>query len=208
MTDQLIKRVNLAGSGIRLMLVAAVAVSVSCGDLARSGKSPTYLIMDSLAGASGDEPGTFVSPLLSDVRFATADVTTVFNDLGRATIRAELKNTVSPTAATSVNAVTLTRYRVTFKRADGRNTAGVDVPYGFDGALTQTIRVGGVAEIVFDLVRHQNKLEPPLRNLINSGGLGFITSIAEVTFFGRDQTGNEVSISGTLDVQFGDFGNE
>ena len=27
----------------------------------------------------------------------------------------------------------MTRYRVEFRRTDGRNTPGVDVPYGFDG---------------------------------------------------------------------------
>jgi hypothetical protein len=209
MTDQLIKRVNLAGHGVRLMLVAAVTVSASCSDLARSSKSPTFLIMDRVDAASGDEVGTFVTPLLSDVLFVTEEVTTIFNDVGRATIRAELKNTVTPTVPTAVNAITLTRYRVTFRRADGRNTAGVDVPYGFDGAVTATlIPGGGSQQVIFDLVRHQNKIEPPLKNLVGLGGLGFITAIAEVTFYGRDQAGNEVTISGNIDVQFGDFGNE
>ena len=36
---------------------------------------------------------------------------------------------------TPINAITLTRYRVDFRRTDGRNTPGVDVPYGFDGGL-------------------------------------------------------------------------
>ncbi len=83
--------------------------------------------------------------------FVTDEVTTVYNDVGRATIRAELKNTVNPTAPTSVNAVTLTRYRVTYKRADGRNTPGVDVPYGFDGAVTRTITVGATADVSFSI---------------------------------------------------------
>ena len=154
MTDQLVTRANFAGYGIRLMLAAALTVSASCSDLARAGKSPVYLILERLDAANGNNPGAFVTPLLSDVRFVTPAVTTVFNDLGRATIRVELKNTVSPTAATSVNAVTLTRYRVTFKRADGRNTAGVDVPYGFDGVASRTIVPGASQDVIFDLVRH------------------------------------------------------
>ena len=208
MTDQLFKRTNLAGYAIRIMLAAAVTVSASCSDLATAGKSPVYLLIDKLDAATGDTPNSFLTPLLSDVLFVTPDVTTVFNDLGRASIRVELKNTVSPTAATTVNAVTLTRYRVTYKRADGRNTPGVDVPYGFDGVVTRTITATATADVIFDLVRHQNKLEPPLMNLRNHGGLGFITTIAEVTFYGRDQAGNELTIVGFLDVQFGDFGNE
>lgn len=208
MTDQPMTRANFTGAAIRLMLAAAVTVSASCSDLATAGKSPVYLVIDKMDAASGDEPNTFVTPLFSDVLFVTEEVTSVFNDLGRASIRAELKNTVSPTTPTSVNAITLTRYRVTFRRADGRNTPGVDVPYGFDGAVTRTIQVGAAQDVIFDLVRHQNKEEPPLRNLISHGGLAHISTIAEVTFYGHDQAGNEVTIAGSLDVQFGDFGNE
>ncbi len=43
----------------------------------------------------------------------------------------------------------------------------------------------------FDIVRHSSKSEPPLRNLVDNGGLQFIYTIAEITFFGRDQNGNE-----------------
>jgi len=35
--------------------------------------------------------------------------------------------------------------------------------------------------------------------------LGFISTIAEITFYGHDQNGNEVSVTGRMDVQFGDF---
>ena len=45
-------------------------------------------------------------------------------------------------------------------RADGRNTPGVDVPYGFDGALTAT--VSGSTTVGFELVRHIAKEEAPL----------------------------------------------
>jgi hypothetical protein len=195
--------------GARFMMALAVLATASCGsELTRTGKAPAYLVIDQLAAAKGALPGTFATPLLSDVQTIVDGTPTVFNDLGRATIRAELKSPLGPTAATPLNAVTLTRYRVTFRRADGRNTPGVDLPYGFDGAVTATVSVGQSTQVVFDLVRHQNKLEPPLRNLINRGGLGFITVIAEVTFYGRDQAGNGVSISGSLDVQFGDFADD
>ena len=209
MTHQLMTRANFAGYALRFMLAAAVTVSASCSDLARSGKSPVYLILERLDAAPGDAPNNFGAPFFSDVQFVDATTTTVFNDIGRATIRAELKNTtLGPTAATSVNTITLTRYRVTFKRADGRNTAGVDVPYGFDGVVTRTVAIGASQPVIFDLVRHQNKMEPPLRNLINGGGLGFITTIAEITFYGHDQAGNEVTTAGSLDVQFGDIRNQ
>ena len=37
------------------------------------------------------------------------------------------------------NFITVTRYHVEFRRTDGRNTPGVDVPYAFDGAGTVTV---------------------------------------------------------------------
>lgn len=199
----------------------AVAVSVlsaaSCADLARTGSGPSFLIMESVSGARGGSgSSTFTSSLLSDVQTivevtvggATVQSPTIFNDLGQASIRAEMKNALSTTAPSAINSVTLNRYRVRFRRTDGQNREGIDVPYGFDGGSTVTIPVGSSAVVNFDLVRHQSKSEPPLRNLINGGGLRFISVIAEVTFYGRDQAGNDVSVSGTIDVQFGDFGDE
>jgi len=186
----------------------------SCADLARTGTGPTYLIMESVTGSAGGGTAAFTSNLLSDVQ-VLVDVTvggvttknaTIFNDLGRASIRVEMKNALSTTAPSALNAVTINRYRVRYRRTDGRNTEGVDVPFGFDGATTVTIPVGSTGQVPFDLVRHQAKLERPLLTLVGGRGLIFLSTIAEVTFFGRDQAGNDVSITGTIDVQFGDFG--
>jgi len=198
-----------------LAVAACALFGASCADMARTGSGPAYLIMESVAASAGAGT-TFTSNLLSDVQ-TLVDVTvggttvkqpTIFNDLGQATIRAEMKNTVTPTAPTALNSITITRYRVRYRRSDGRNTEGVDVPYGFDGGTTATIPVGTSVKVNFDLVRHQAKLEKPLITLTGGGGFVFISTIAEVTFYGRDQAGNEVSITGSIDVQFGDFGDE
>lgn len=181
---------------------ACLLTSVSCGgELLRTGRAPVYLIVANMQGQAGG--GTNTAFLLSDVQVINDGVPTIFNDNAVATIRVVAKN--PSVGTTDVNAVTLTRYRVVFLRTDGRNTPGVDVPYGIDGGLGVTIAAGGQADVPFEIVRHQAKLEPPLRNLTGLGGLGFISTIAEVTFFGRDQNGNEVSVTGRLDVQFGDF---
>ena len=79
------------------------------------------------------------------------------------------------------------------------------MPYGFDGGLGISVLPGSAADVAFEIVRHQAKLEPPLKNLAGLGGLGFISTIAEITFYGHDQNGNEVSVTGRMDVQFGDF---
>src|SRR5688572_3320978 len=188
-----------------LALLAAVGLTtVQCGDVARTGRSPAYVIISSIEAASGSEPDTFSGFLNSDV-FTNGGV---INDSGRATFRLALKNPGTPTAPlgpTTLNEITLTRYRVRFIRADGRNTPGVDVPYGFDGALTVTVPATGTAQGVFDLVRHANKREPPLSNIRGAGAARFINTIAEVEFFGRDQAGNEVQVTGSISVNFGDF---
>jgi hypothetical protein len=132
----------------------------------------------------------------------------VLNDLARATFRLTLKNPGVPTAPlgpSTLNEVTLTRYRVRYIRTDGRNTPGVHVPYGFDGALTVTIPANGTADAVFELVRHSAKEEPPLRQLTNMGGASLINAIAEITFFGQDIAGNEVTVTSSISVNFGDF---
>lgn len=186
-------------------LIGAVALgSVQCGDVARTGKSPAYVIIDRIEAAPGDTPESFGGQLNSDVM-------PVFNDPGRATFRLALKNPGTPTAPlgpSTLNEVTLTRYRVRYIRADGRNTPGVHVPYAFDGGMTVTVPANGTAQGVFDVVRQQAKLEPPLSNLVGFGGSQLIFTIAEVTFYGRDQAGNDVVATGQISVNFADFADD
>lgn len=197
----------------RLAAMTAVAVAgASCGgDLLRTGRSPVYLTISSFAltnGATGDTGTTLLSDVLTlveqQIGGVTVRVPTIFNDTGAATLRVVAKDPSRPTA--DINNVTITRYRVVFRRADGRNTPGVDVPFGWDGGAAVTIPAGGTGVVPFDIVRHSVKKEPPLRNLVNAGGAQFIYAIAEVTFFGRDQNGNEISVTGMVDVAFSDFG--
>jgi hypothetical protein len=204
----------------RLLTMAGVAVvavaSTSCGDVARTGRAPVSLMIEDVEAASGATPSEFGSLLYSDVQTLVnqsvggqqVKVPTIYSDVGRATFRIISKNpgtSTSPLAPSTLNAVTLTRYRVRYLRTDGRNTPGVDVPYGFDGGLTVTVGGDG-AEGGFELVRHAAKTEPPLRNLIGNGGAQFIMTIAEVTFYGADQAGNEVTATAMITVNFGDWG--
>jgi len=191
-------------AGLAVAVSGIVGLTSCASDLTRTGSSPAFVSIDSIQGASGADPETFGVPLASDVQTGGG----TFNDLGRATMRIGLRNpgtSTSPTTPSPLNSITLTRYRVEFRRTDGRNTQGVDVPYAFDGAATVTIPADGAADVVFEVVRNQAKLESPLRNLRGLGGSLIISTIAEVTFFGRDQAGNEVTASGTLSVNFADF---
>ena len=131
-----------------------------------------------------------------------------FEDLGRATFSLALKNIGSPgqpTAPTVNNFITVTSYHVKFRRTDGRDKQGVDVPYEFDGAGTVTVG-DSATTLGFVLVRAQSKFEPPLSNLVEQGGSVLISTIADVTFFGKDQTGNDVAVKGSISVNFADWG--
>jgi hypothetical protein len=81
----------------------------------------------------------------------------------------------------------------------------VDVPYAFDGAASATVRGGVTTTIGFTLVRAQAKLEPPLLALRGAGGALLISTIAQITFYGTDQAGNQVSVTGTISVNFADW---
>jgi hypothetical protein len=205
---------TLARAGVAGLSVAALSSCAS--ELTRTGSSPVYVIVDSIEAASGADPERFGTPLLSDVQTLvettingqTVRVPTFFNDLARAQFRIALKNPGTgaiPTQPSPLNQVTINRYRVTFRRADGRNTPGVDVPHPFDGAFTITIPTETPVLGAFELVRHQAKLEPPLANLAGGGGAIIISTLAEITFYGRDQAGNDIEATATLSVNFGDF---
>jgi hypothetical protein len=187
-------RVRLAGAALVLL------ATVSCGELSRQGSASTYLIVSSLEAASGAEPSNFSGNLSSDVVTVVDDVPTVFADGAQVTFTLATKD---PGVATSPqNFITIDRYRVRYLRTDGRNTEGVDVPYGFDGAFTAT--VGSSTTAGFTLVRVQAKGESPLRALAQNGGV--ISTIAEVTFYGQDQTGRAVTVSGKISVNFANWG--
>lgn len=199
---------TIASTFARAVVGAACLISsVSCGsDMLRTGRAPVYLVVQQIEGV--DTKGAPAAFLQSDVR---DDNGAVFNDNVRVTIRAEAKNPTVPTA--TINSVTLTRYHVVYRRTDGQNKPGIDVPYSFDGGLSVTIQPGSSAQAVFEIVRHQAKLEPPLKNLdalTSTGarllnGLGFLSTVAEITIYGHDGNGNQVSVTAFMDVHFGDF---
>lgn len=187
-------RVRVAGAAVLLLS------SIACGDASRQGSASTYLVMDVLAATSGAEPGEFSNVLSSDVITVVDGVPTVFADAGEASFTLVSKD---PSAATSPqNSITINRYRVRFIRSDGRNVEGVDVPYGFDGAVTVT--VAGAAKAGFTLVRVQAKKEAPLGALAMNGSV--LSTIAQITFFGQDQNGRAVEVSGQMSVNFANWG--
>lgn len=189
-------------------------LSAGCGDLARQGRSPVQLVINALEGASGASPDELGPTLLSDVQTLversvggqTVQVPTIFNDVAQVTMSLFLKDQGQPglpATPSVVNQVTITRYRVVYRRTDGRNTPGVDVPFPFDSAVTFTVPVEGTVAAGFEVVRHTAKEESPLASL--RANRDVISTITEVTFFGRDQAGNDISATGSMGINFGNF---
>jgi hypothetical protein len=192
-------------------VMACAGLGSGCGDLARQGRSPAQVVVNTFEAAAGGGDDEFSGFLQSDVitRVEEDDPTScsVFNDPAQVTMSLILKDPGipgTPAQPSALNQVTFTRYRVVYRRTDGRNTPGTDVPYPFESAATFTVPEAGQVTGGFNLVRQTAKLEAPLLALRRSFVL--ITLIADVTFFGRDQAGNDVTAAGSIGITFGDFG--
>jgi hypothetical protein len=202
-------------SGI-LALTAAVAASASCGDVARLGRAPVFLVINSLQARAGGDAGPLSGTLQSDVITnvmtpppcaPATPCPTIINDVGAVTLRTvpkDIGTTTAPTTPSTNNEVTINRYRVVYRRADGRNTPGLDVPYAFDGAVTGTVPATGTITLGFEIVRHVAKMESPLVQLTVSPTI--ISTIADVSFYGSDRVGNDISVTGSILIDFGNFG--
>jgi hypothetical protein len=194
------------------LALAAIGVSACGSATAREGQSSSYPIITALEAANGAEGS---SPIFS-TRALSSDVITfiksqnrysVFTDPGRVTMRGAMRDVSNPNGPTTNNDITFRRYRVTYRRSDGRNTPGVDVPYAFDGGVTFTVTPGAETVAPFEIVRIQAKYEAPLLQLGDGGSPAVsISTLADVTFYGQDQAGREVTITGTISINFANWG--
>jgi len=187
-SSEQVRRKAVWGNRVRLLAVMAAAVALtSCSEMTRSGQASSYLVLTSLTA----DPK-------SDV---ITDTGGIIADNGTATLSLQMKDVLDQPSAN--NSITLTQYRVEYVRSDGHNVAGVDVPYAFTSGVTAT--VSGSASVPFTLVRVQAKEEAPLKALRFGGSAFAISVVARVTFYGHDQTGREVSVTGNIDVTFADW---
>jgi len=190
-----------------LVHVASCAVKTESED---NDTTNTFVTVTSVESSSGDftagqDEG---QGLLSDVCATDDDhpPCTVFNDNVIVTFAAFPKD--QAVFSGLVNDVVFDRYRVTYTRADGRNVPGVDVPYAFDGVQSFLVPIDGTeVERVFIVVRHQAKLESPLRELSQSAA-GLISVLAQIDFYGHDVAGRSIKTTAHLSITFGDFANE
>jgi hypothetical protein len=192
------------------LLTTLAAAAAGCG-VADQGRSPVVVRIDSLDASSGAGSQSFGGYLHSDVqtmvKVNSVDVPTRFNDTGRVTLSAVLRDPGAPGVANTpseLNTVTITHYRVVYRRTDGRNAQGVDVPWAFDSGMTISIPVSSSVQQTFDLVRVSAKFDAPLAALTVNGQA--LDVIADVTFYGKDMHHNDVLCTGSIGITFANFG--
>jgi hypothetical protein len=199
-----------------LAIVAGLLSSGCVPAFVQDSEADVIMRITGLRGDPGSEDQTEGVVLLSDTCCA------IFNDNIIITLDSILKNPNNP----NVNAfsdITLERYELRYIRSDGRNVEGVDVPFHISGPLSSVLlEVGATVEVAFVGVRHQAKLEPPLKNLEGNfpndsgtaitgtifSGAGIISTIGEVTVHGRTTSGQAVRAVGRIQIVFADFGGE
>jgi hypothetical protein len=196
-----------------LILAAALAPAACVPDWAADNETPFIMEIAEIANADGG------APVLSDVSFP------VVNDEAQVTVNVFRKNNNPEMGTSAVEHVYLERYEVRYFRSDGRDAEGVDVPFRITGPLgnLRFHTAGPAAEVEqtfnITLVRHQAKLEPPLANL--RGGTrtdvngpfqlpnaAVLTTIAEVTIYGKTVQGKGLKATGNVQVTFADFPDE
>lgn len=188
-------------------LAAAAVLLSGCNPVENASQSATLLKVVSLMGF--DLKGSEQAYALSDV--LTQDPTTGAQswiaDPAKVTFSAQLLDPKSINGASPYNDILITRYIVTFQRADGKNAQGIDVPYSFEGSMSVLVPIGTATTATFILVREVAKQEPPLLNLkdANPGDAIYVT--AKVDFYGHDGANKLVKATGYLSVTFANYGN-
>lgn len=198
-----------------LILLAVALLSYACTrveDNARSGSLLTISTVTGTAGGNGGAANT--APMLSDTcdndNGAPQDpeLCSVFNDNANVSFANDFL-AIGPTATgqapTFMNDVIVNRYRVDYFRPNGRNTPGVDVPFGIDGTMNLRVAIGGTSSGSIIVVRHEAKHESPLYELDNGSSEGVLTVNAQLHFWGNDISGRVVDAIGYLEIHFANF---
>jgi hypothetical protein len=185
-----------------LALGIMVLLLTGCVAKENDSTSGSFLVINSLTGndLKGDPGSTTV---FSDVDSAGS----IINDNGVAEVSALIYNPLTDTDVSYYNNVIVDQIDVEFKRTDGRNVEGVDVPYRFTQPMNWLVEVDNVAEIPFILIRHVAKLEAPLLALKEAPSQGFVLQlVAIVTIHGKDLGGHRVApVSGYISVWCSNF---
>ena len=185
-----------------LVLIIAALFLASCVAKENDSTSGSFLIINSLTGndlegAAGST--TVFSDVLTDG--------SIINDNAVANVNAQIYNPAKTADISYFNNVVVDQIDVEFKRTDGRNVEGVDVPYRFTQPMNMLVVVDTPLEIPFVLIRHVAKLEAPLLALREVPSQSFVLQlVAKVTLNGKDLGGHRVApVTGYLSVWCANF---
>lgn len=177
------------------LLLGAMGLSGCSAGYSTNNNSTVLLIIAAINGGA---------PLKSDVLKNGG----VFNDNAELAIAVRFKNPNIDTVPQIPSAVVLERYEIKYRRSDGRGVEGQDVPFSISGNLTAAydVKSSGTDPLSLEVVRVQAKLEPPLRNLQSGSGGGIVvTMFADITLHGRTISGQTVTATGSLQIDFANW---
>jgi len=189
------------------VLLAASFLLTSCNPVENKSQSGSLLIVESLTGfdMQGNEGFFLQSDVLNEDPATGAS--SIRADLAKVIFRASTLDPDPLLGTSAYNDIQVTRYIVTFIRADGRNIEGVDVPYSFEGGLSVVVRIGTLTTVSFVIVREVAKQEAPLLNLRPASPGDILNVTAKVDFYGHDLANKTIKATGMLPVFFSNYGN-
>ncbi len=184
---------RFAGGG---MLALAVACAGCVPDYVTNSTATVNLIVAAITNAKGG------SVIDSDIR-SGENSSFVCPDYATVAVAVRNKNLAAPVPSVP-SAVILDSYEVRYFRTDGRGVEGVDVPYRITGNLTLAVDVtaGETTALPIEVVRRQAKDEPPLTTIFQTS---MLTVMAQITVYGQTVSGQRVSDSGRIQIDFADF---
>jgi hypothetical protein len=195
-----------------MVLLMFLLFAYACTRLENNQRASSTLIVQEAVGIPGQEGGggTEGVPLFSDVLTCNDDHTkcAVYNDDARVTLLNQYLQVGSGIGASPsyLSDIVVNRYRVDYFRPNGRNTPGVDVPFGIDGTMNIYVVTNSTSDATIAVVRHEAKKESPLVELLTGGQEGILTANAEMKFWGQDISGRTVSGIGYLEIHFANYG--
>src|SRR5438105_4021516 len=189
-----------------LLLLGVALLTYACTRVEDNTRGASLLSITGVEGFSGSKdptsatdtgkcvsPGTASTPLLSDTCIAFGSPPPEFcgvcNDNATLTFANNFLQ-IGPGAGVGspsfLNDIIVNRYRVDYFRPNGRNTPGVDVPFGIDGTMNVHIPINSNGSGSIIIVRHDSKREPPLSELDNGQSEGVLTANAQIRCYGQD----------------------
>ena len=180
-----------------IIVVLLMAAFNSCTGV---GTSASWLQIVSLTGKDLDDKDSAIA--FSDVEINGS----IINDNGVVNLNAL---TLDPllSEVTPYMDVLVDQIDVAFRRTDGLNVEGVDVPYRFTQPMNMLVPINSDLKIPFVLIRHVAKLEAPLvalREWTNQEKI--LQLVAVVTIHGIDQGGHRVApVTGYLSIWCSNF---